>query len=118
MSELDLALKPTNIFNVDETAFSCKSSGKRVFARKGVNRVSKLTGNNDKLNFTVQVCCDANGQVLPLYVLYKGAYLYDNWTRNGPQNCHFNVTKNGWMDTIKFRDWFQKVFLVHAQTIP
>jgi len=39
--------------------------------------------------------------VLPLYVLFKGEYLYDNWTRNGPQNCRYNVTKNGWMDKLQ-----------------
>ncbi len=36
-----------------------------------------------------------------MYVLFKGKYLYDNWTRNEPQNCRYNVTKNGWMDKLQ-----------------
>lgn len=55
MQSLNLSIKPTHIFNVDETAFACRTSTEKVFAKKGVNRVNKLTGNNDKINFTVQV---------------------------------------------------------------
>ncbi len=55
MQSLNLSIKPTHIFNVDETAFACRTSTEKVFAKKDVNRVNKLTGNNDKLNFTVQV---------------------------------------------------------------
>lgn len=107
----------THIFNVDETAFSCRSSGKRVIGTKDANRINKLTGNNDKLNFTVQLCCDANGFVLPMYVLFKGAYLYYSWTLNGAPDCRYNVSKNEWMDTARFKDWFKKVFLAHAKIL-
>jgi len=55
MKKAELEFKPTHICNVDETAFSSCSSNEKVFAKKGVHRVNKLTGNNEKLNYTVQV---------------------------------------------------------------
>lgn len=54
---------------------------------------------------------------MTLYVLFKAKNLYDSWTRNGPANCHYNVTPNGWMDTEKFKDWFEHVFLVHVDKL-
>jgi hypothetical protein len=54
-SELGLDYKPENIFNVDETGFSSGGSNLKVFAEKGVHRVNQLTGNNEKIMYTVQV---------------------------------------------------------------
>lgn len=117
MDKLKLHQKPTHIFNVDETNFTSMASNARVFASKGSYRVNKLTGNNEKQNYTVQVCYNANGELLPLYVLYKYKNMYDSWTRNGPSNCHYNCTKNGWMEKPTFKDWFTTVFLEHVDRL-
>lgn len=52
---LDFILTPQNIFNVDETNMSACSLNTRVFCQKGSNRINKLAGNNEKLNYTIQV---------------------------------------------------------------
>ena len=65
-----------------------------------------------KLSFfiLIQVCCDANGKFLPMYVLFKAKNMYDSWTRDGPDNCHYNVTPNGLMDTEKIQRLVQACF--------
>jgi hypothetical protein len=55
VEKLGLSDKPQNIFNVDETCFSSEPSRAKVFAQKGASNVNRLTCNNEKLNYTVQV---------------------------------------------------------------
>lgn len=55
VDRLGLRSKPQNIFNVDETNMSASSTNTRVFCEKGLNRINKVTGNNEKLNYTIQV---------------------------------------------------------------
>lgn len=62
-------------------------------------------------------CVDAEGEFLPLYVLYKGKNLWNTWL-NGPDNCRYQVSTNGWMEQPSFQDWFQNVFLTHVKSIP
>lgn len=46
-----------------------------------------------------------------MYVLFKGENLYTSWVNGGPDGCFYNVSENGWMDSIRFLDWFQNVFI-------
>ena len=54
INKLNLKNKPQNIFNVDETNFSCDQNKSKIFCRKGT-RANVLTGDNEKASFTVQV---------------------------------------------------------------
>jgi hypothetical protein len=87
--QLELFDSPERIWNEDETAFDSSSSNRRVLAPKG-NRVDKVTNNNEKISYTVNVCCNASGKFLPFYVLYPGKNVYTTWTEGGPDNCRFN----------------------------
>lgn len=55
VKELNLEKKPENIYNCDESNFSSAPSRKRVLCAKQANAVNKLTVDNDKQNYTVQV---------------------------------------------------------------
>lgn len=57
------------------------------------------------------MCCNAIGDYLPYYFLFKGQNLYSTWVTGGPADCHYNVSENGWMESAKFIDWFRNVFI-------
>lgn len=58
--KLGLKNKPQNVFNCDETNFSSASSNSRVFCDRGASSVNKISANNEKLNYSVQVICNLN----------------------------------------------------------
>ena len=104
--------KPENIFNVDETGFMCNRGDKQVLCQRGSKRVNSLCSNNEKAMYTVQVCCSASGTYLPLYVVYKGLHLYDNWCKDGPKDCHFDTSPSGWMEEAQFFEWFNNKVVI------
>ena len=55
IDRLDLRNKPQNIYNCDETNFNGLGKTTKVFAPKGLKRVNKLSSDNEKINYTVQV---------------------------------------------------------------
>lgn len=115
--ELNLKNKPKNIFNVDETGFMCSPGNKKMFFRRGSSIVEKIGLNNDKTMYTVQVCCDASGEFLPFYILFKSIKLWGGWCNGGPDNCYYNCSTSGWMERPHFFEWFQKVFVTHCESI-
>lgn len=116
-NELDLHNKPKQIFNCDETNFASVCTKNKVFCEKGASKVNKINLNNEKQNYSVNVCCDADGYFLPIYVIYKGTKKYSTWTEGGPKDCCYNVSSSGWMETDLFRDWLENLFIKHTRHI-
>ncbi|XP_026326216.1 uncharacterized protein LOC113234910 [Hyposmocoma kahamanoa] len=122
-------LPASNIFNYDETNMSDDPGKKQGIYRRGVKYPEKII-NFSKSATTVMVCGSADGVILPPYVIYKSAHLYDTWKEEGPrgapccgktccsQGSRFNRTSSGWIDSITFRDWFRTSFLPHAKALP
>ena len=85
-------IPPTNIFNYDETALSDDPAAPRILCRRGTRRV-EMVREHSKTNTSIMFCGSASGHLLPLYVVYKAANLYEGWTTVAPQGSLFNVTK-------------------------
>ena len=117
ITELGLLKKPMNIFNVDETGFCCDRGQKRVLVKKNSRRVDLLTSDSTKTHYTVEACVSADGQFLPLLVVYKAKTLMENWLMNGPPNCHYTTSKSGWMETDTFFYWFSEIFVPKTREI-
>ena len=84
----------------------------KSFVKKEVNESTywQTTTKNKCL-----LCClNANGLVLPLYVVYKAKHLCNTWTKNGPENCHYNTSPSGWMEAEQFTEWFEKIFVKYT----
>ena len=64
----------------------------------------------------IKVCANADGEYMPLYVIYKGKNLYSSWL-NGPPSTHYQCSTNGWMESTTFLDWFKCLFLEHVDNI-
>lgn len=46
----------------------------------------------------------ADGQSLPIYVMYKADHLWDQWLEGGPAETRYNRSKSGWFDSVCFED--------------
>jgi len=112
---LQLAHRPQNIFNVDETGFQTDVGSQKIYCTKGLKNPHKTVASSTKLTYTVQVCCSATGTFLPLYVVYKGLNLYNTWCQGGPDGTRFTCSPSGWMETAQFVEWFEKIFINHTK---
>lgn len=63
-------------------------------------------------------CGSASGELLPPYVVYKGANVYDSWCTGGPKGTVYTSSPSGWFDMYIFAEWFKKVFLPHVRRLP
>lgn len=119
---------PSNLFNYDETNIADDPGKKKCIYRRGVKYPEKIM-NFSKSSTSVMVCGSADGTLLPPYVIYKSAHLYDTWKERGivgspccTESCcsrgaRYNRTTSGWIDAATFRDWFMSCFLPHAKKL-
>jgi len=84
VQRLDIAHKPQNIFNFDETGFQTDIGNQKIMCKRGLRNPHKIVATSTKTMYTVQVYASAVGQFMPLYVVYKGLHLYNTWC-NGVQ---------------------------------
>ena len=100
------------IWNCDETGFCLGVTRKKVLAKKGESLYTTLQ--EDLIGRTsLYIAADLH-QVhawLHVYILYKGVYLYKEWTIGGPAGSLYGVSDSGWMETKNFLGWFKKGFL-------
>jgi hypothetical protein len=53
----------SHVWNVDETRFSGDQGSKKILCARGTKRPLCLTGDNEKVHYTVQNCCNAVGVI-------------------------------------------------------
>jgi hypothetical protein len=110
--------KGSFVWNCDETGFNGDRGKISILCRKGTRRPLKLTGNNEKINYTVHNCCNANGFFMPPFIVYKSAgRLYDNWMKGGPENAVYSTSPSGWMEKDQFSQWLEYVFVPETKKI-
>ena len=101
----------TRLWNCDETAFCTAVSAQKILCKRGSRDVHETGGGSGREHITVHCCCSASGERLPPYILYKGKNLYQRWMEGGPAGTLYGVTESGWMDSMYFLSWFEKLFL-------
>ncbi|XP_054281231.1 uncharacterized protein LOC128998900 [Macrosteles quadrilineatus] len=118
LDDLKLENKPGQIFNIDETNFSLDPSKTKVVGE--VNRPSsRITSGPGRENTTVLLGGNAAGEKLPPLIVFKGKAVWDSWL--APESEAFPGTsyassKNGWMETEIFANYFKNVFLKKCGT--
>ena len=110
--------KPANIFNCDESGFACERGVCKIVAPRTNKAPLKISGNNAKAQYTVLACCNADGEYLPLNIIYKATYLCKNWCLNGPKDAGYDCSPSGWMEGKQFLNWFRSIFLKHCAKLP
>ncbi len=84
MNENDLLMKPSQVFNCDETGMPLDPKPPKVLVKKGVKHPQSIT-TGDKTQITVLACCNAAGYVLPPFVIYDRKTLK-------PERCQVQCT--------------------------
>lgn len=102
--EID-GIVPSLIYNYDETNLVDDPGKKKVLTKRGCKYPESIK-NSTKAAFSLMICGNAAGQILPPYVNYKSDNLWDTWTEGGPPNTRYNRSKSGWFDMNSFEDWF------------
>ena len=111
LDELGLHDHPERVYNVDESGFPLSGRPSCVLARKGIKSPQCIIPGSGRENITVQVACNASGQLLPPYVVYTGQRLMKDLTVGGPLGTRYSVSSNGWMTGPTFVDWLQSLFI-------
>jgi hypothetical protein len=89
-------IRPCNIYNMDESGFMSQGE-QNIICKKGARNAYMFTGDGEKKQYTINVCGNASGDYLPLYILYKGKHLYSDSCRGAPPGSSFR--EGGWSRT-------------------
>jgi hypothetical protein len=73
--------------------------------------------NQSKSATSVMFAASADGKLLPPYVIYKSAHLYDTWTKGGPPGTRYNRSPSGWIDGQLFLEWYTKIIIPHCRRL-
>lgn len=107
---------PANIFNYDETNLSDNPGTKKCVYKRGVKYPERVQ-DSSKTAISIMFCGNAEGTMVPAYVVYKSDHLWSTWCEGGPPGTRYGRTKSGWFDSYSFSDWFRTVFLTAAKKI-
>ena len=111
--EHDLADKPNQIFNLDESGMPLDPCPPKVITHKGVKHSTSIT-TGDKAQITTLACCSAAGYVIPPLVVFDRKNLKPEMTVGEVPGTMYGLSSNGWMDTELFELWFKHHFLTHV----
>lgn len=105
----------TRIWNLDETSVSLDPSKTKVVGGVG-SPSTRTTAGPGKENITVLATVNAAGEKMDPLIVFKGAYVYDNWiTKDNNTKYDFEISyaasKRGWMETDIFYNYFLKVLI-------
>ena len=78
--------------------------------KRGTKYPEKIM-DSSKVAFSKMFTGNAEGHVLPPYVVYKSVHLYDQWVEGGSPGARYNRSQSGWFDETTFTDWFFKMIL-------
>ena len=73
----------SNIQNYDEINLRDDPGTRKYVMKKGAKYPEKVM-DSSKVAFSVMLTGNAEGDVLPPYVVYKSVHLYDQWVESGP----------------------------------
>lgn len=100
----------SNILNYDESNLADDPGREKVIVRRGCKYPEKVR-NHSKGCVSLMIAANAEGELLPPYVVYKSTHLYDTWTKNGPIGTRYNRSSSGWFDGPIFVDWVETIVI-------
>lgn len=108
---------PDCIINYDETNLTDDPGSKKYIYKRGTKYPERVK-NNSKSAISLMFSGTADGQSLPIYVVYKSDHLWDTWLEGGPDGTRYNRSKSGWFDSVCFEDWFNTIIVPYARKKP
>ncbi|XP_047142863.1 uncharacterized protein LOC124817109 [Hydra vulgaris] len=71
---------------------------KKILTKRGCKYPERII-NSTKTSFSIMICVNTNGELLPPYVVYKAESLWNTWMEYGPPKARCNRSKSGWFDS-------------------
>lgn len=107
-------IPPANVYNYDETNLRDDPGAVKALFPRGY-KYAEQVGDHSKSAYSIMFCGTAAGELLPPYVVYKGANTYPSWCQGGPPGTIYTATASGWFDAWCFRDFIEKIVLPNAK---
>lgn len=110
--ELQEALDDSRrVFNCDETAFFLAPNVGKVLAERGDKTVYSVSGNSDRENITVLLGGNANNELMPPMIVFKGIRMpKKKITDSIPSEWVIGKSESGWMTSSTFYEFMANAF--------
>lgn len=112
LTENDLLRKPGCIWNCDEIGLQLNNEPGKVVAAKGSKDVHVITSAEKGETITILGCCNAEGQFLPPYCIFKGVYAKPQYERGAPPGSVVKMRReSAYISSELFMDWMAQHFI-------
>jgi len=95
-----------NIYNVDESGFTCVQKPQKIVATKGKKNVGALTSAEKGKTITVVCCISATGTYIPPMFIFPRVRMKHSLMDHSPSGSIGTSTKSGWINDEAFEFWF------------
>ena len=107
---------PENIWNYDETNLTDDLGMKKCFIKRGTKYPTNIC-NNSKASISLMMAGNAEGELLPPFVVYRSNKMWTTWFEGGPNGVRYTNTPSGWFDGSSFEEWFTAQMLPRLKKI-
>lgn len=103
-----LHLKPSDIWNIDETGITTAQKPDRIIARRGFKQIGQLTSAERGTLVTLTVAVFASGNSIPPIFIFPKVNFRNHFIRDDPVGSVGDANPSGWMKEhfIKFVNHF------------
>ena len=99
-------LQPCKVWNVDETSLVTVHKPSRIIGKKGQHQVGKITSGEKSKTITAVCCFNATGSYIPPMMVFPRVNTNERLLNGAPPLTIGAASKNGWIDTVLFKKWF------------
>lgn len=106
--KLGSAIKPSQVWNCDETGLCYVVKSGKVVTKVGKKYVYNRVIADKAETHTVLPCVNAAGEFGPLLIIFKGVRMSDALTNGALPNASIALSQSGWINTELFLKWFKE----------
>lgn len=99
--------KPQNIYNADESGLQMAVRAGKVLSKKGARSVVQTSNVERGETVTVLACCNASGNFVPPFVVFKGVRMKPEFCDNLPPGSIAAMSESGYINADLFLKWLK-----------
>lgn len=112
LTENNLLDKPNCIWNCDEIGVQLNNEPGKVIAQKGSKDVHVVTSAEKGETVTIMACCNAEGQFLPPFCIFKGVYAKPQYIKDAPPGTVIKMRReSAYINSELFMEWISEHFI-------
>ena len=112
LEELELVGNPRKIYNMDECGLQLNNEPGKVLAMKGSRDVHHVTSAEKGETITLIACCNAEGNFLPPYCVFKGIRKKPEFEDGMPPGSFVEMNeRSAYVNTEIFKNWLENHFV-------